>query len=60
MGSHIKSMCKVDRKLIDKYPEEFFTAVNKPKYVCKKCLRAASDKAFLCSPKSLGKKKKKK
>jgi hypothetical protein len=53
-------MCKVDRKCISAYPDEFFDAVNKPKYVCKKCLRTASDKAFLCAPEKLKKKKKKK
>ena len=60
MGTHIKRMCKVDRKLITEYPDEFIDAVNKPKYICMKCLRVASDKSYLCDPAKLKKKKKKK
>ena len=60
MGSHIKRMCKIDWKCIAAYPGEFYNAVNKPKYVCSKCLRVANDKAFLCAPVKLRKKKKKK
>ena len=59
MGTNIKRMCKVDRKLIDEFPEEFFAVVNKPKYICKKCLRVACDKTYLCDPAKLKKKKKK-
>ena len=60
MATHIKRMCKVDRKLIDAFPDEFIDAVGKPKYICKKCLRVANDKTYLCDPVKLKKKKKKK
>jgi hypothetical protein len=60
MGTHIKRMCKLDRKLITEYPDEFIDAVAKPKYICKKCLRVARNKSYLCAPEKIRKKKKKK
>lgn len=45
-----KSLCKWKKKDIDKDLHSLMRIVEKPKFICKDCLRAAQDKNFLCKP----------
>ena len=46
----MKSLCDLTKKEIENDIENIMTMVNKPKYVCVKCARAANDKKFVCKP----------
>ncbi len=49
-------MCKFSSKGIDKEEfEKYSLLVGKPKYICKKCGRAARDSDNLCDPKKIKK-----
>ncbi len=39
----------------DKNRDELLEILKKPKYFCKKCLRAASEGSYLCKPEKLKK-----
>lgn len=43
-----KSLCKWKKKDIEKSVDQLAVMVNKPRFVCKDCARAANDKAHLC------------
>ncbi len=44
----MKTLCKIKRQEFDTLLPEIVQLVQKPKYLCKKCLRAASQKKVLC------------
>jgi len=48
-----KSLCKWKKKDIDRNFNELKHIVDKPRYACRDCARAAHDKGFLCEPKKL-------
>lgn len=48
-----KTLCNWSRKDIIKNSDKLFKIVSEPKYVCKKCARAASKEEYLCEPKSI-------
>jgi len=43
-----KSLCKWKKKDIEKDIHELIHIVDKPRFICKDCARAAHDKGFLC------------
>lgn len=45
-----KSLCKWKKKEIEKHVHELIHIVEKPRYFCKECARAAHNKGFLCKP----------
>lgn len=45
-----KTLCKWKKKEIEKHVNELIHIVEKPKYFCKECARAANNKNFLCKP----------
>ncbi|WP_448247902.1 hypothetical protein [Thalassotalea agariperforans] len=48
-----KSLCKWKKKDIEKHVHELMQIVEKPRYFCKECARAAHNKGFLCKPTNL-------
>ena len=48
-----KTLCDWSRKDISKKSAKLATIVSDPKYVCKKCARAAIEEKYLCEPKSI-------
>ncbi len=53
MAKKTKQLCKWDGKDIRKNFKKFADMVRKPKYVCKKCGRAAAKKIWLHDPAAL-------
>jgi hypothetical protein len=45
-----KTLCEFNKSDHEKYDKEIRKLVKKPKYICKKCLRAVSEKEYLCKP----------
>jgi hypothetical protein len=45
-----KSLCKWKKKEIEKGLRELAHIVDKPRFICKDCARAAHDKNYLCKP----------
>ena len=45
-----KTLCDFSKSDFEKHPKEFMKVIKNPKYICKKCLRASSDKDLLCKP----------
>ena len=45
-----KHMCKLKKKDLEKDMKKFQKTVLPPKFVCKNCMRVASDKKYLCKP----------
>ncbi len=45
-----KCLCSMKKEDIEKRINEIMKMVNTPKYVCKKCARAANEKEFICKP----------
>lgn len=50
----MKSLCKIKRSEYDDLLPKIRKLVGNPQYICKKCLRAASEKKLLCKPDKLG------
>ncbi len=48
-----KTFCDFSKKEMEKYDEEIRKLLKEPKYFCKKCLRASSDKNYLCKPEKI-------
>jgi transposase-like protein len=48
-----KSLCKWKKKDIEHNIHELTHIVDKPRFICKDCARAAHDKNFLCKPMKL-------
>lgn len=48
-----KTLCKAKKSHHAELREEILKAVNQPKYICRKCLRLAAKKKYLCSPERL-------
>jgi hypothetical protein len=48
--SKYKSLCDWNRGQIEKNMSEILELVNHPKYVCRKCARAAEYDDVLCKP----------
>lgn len=51
--SKIKTLCDWDKKEIEKNSSELKSIISNPKYYCKKCARASSNKDYVCKPKKL-------
>jgi hypothetical protein len=45
-----KTLCDFTKSDREKYLHEMKDIIVNPKYICKKCLRASSDKTYLCKP----------
>jgi len=45
-----KSFCDLSKDEIAEKLDEIISLVNKPKYICRKCARAANEKTHLCKP----------
>lgn len=48
-----KTLCEVKQNEIKDLEDELFLILKTPKYMCKKCLRAASISDYLCKPKKI-------
>ena len=48
VDSMAKSLCKWKKKEIEKGVHELAHIVDKPRFICKDCARAAHAKGFLC------------
>ena len=48
-----KSLCKWKKKDIEKDLHELAHIVDKPRFICKECARAAHAKGFLCKARKL-------
>ena len=48
-----KKMCKLADDGLKKKEKEILEQVLEPRYICKKCLRVATDENLLCHPKTL-------
>lgn len=46
----MKCLCDLDKKEIEKKLERIKQMVNAPKYVCRKCARAANKEDYVCKP----------
>ena len=57
MSDKLKRMCSVKKGFIEKEPDAFIKAASPAKFFCKKCLRVASKKKYLCKPEPLKGKK---
>lgn len=45
-----KTLCEFNKTDFEKYDKEIRKLAKKPKYLCKKCFRASSEKEYLCKP----------
>ncbi len=50
-----KKMCKLAKDGLKENEEGILSEVLQPKYICKKCLRVATNNKLLCDPKKLEK-----
>jgi hypothetical protein len=48
--SDMKTLCDFDKKEVEKRITEIMKMVDHPKYVCRKCARAANEKGLVCKP----------
>jgi DNA-binding transcriptional regulator WhiA len=46
----MKEICKMKSEDLESSLKEIKKMVNKPKYICSKCLRAAKKKSYVCKP----------
>jgi len=53
MKNITKTLCDFTKSDFEKYQKEIKIIVSHPKFICKKCLRASSEKDFLCKPKKI-------
>jgi len=51
-----EKICKLNCRDFEKNPDAIFKIVNKPKFICSKCLRVAKNKKYLCKPVALSEK----
>ena len=49
----LKKMCKAAKDGLKANEDAILDEVRDAKYICKKCLRTASDKELLCDPKKI-------
>jgi hypothetical protein len=49
----MKTLCKIKKQEYDKFYPVVRSLVMAPKFICRKCLRVASDKKALCKPEKL-------
>lgn len=56
MGKDTKPLCKWDKVEIKDNLKELKKIVAAPRYICKKCARAAKKEEYLCKPEPLDKK----
>jgi len=49
----IKKMCKAAKDGFKSNEDEILSEIRNAKFICKKCLRSASDKKLLCEPKKI-------
>lgn len=49
----IKKLCEIKKEDYKFYEEEILKIVQNPLFICKKCLRVANDKKFLCKGKEI-------
>ncbi len=52
------SLCDLSKAELEAHWDEISGLVQNPKYMCKKCARAAENKNHLCKPKRIGSRKK--
>lgn len=48
-----KNMCKLAKDGLKKDGDAIIAEVQSPRFICKKCLRVATNKDLLCHPKKL-------
>jgi hypothetical protein len=48
--SDTNCLCDWDKKDIEKRLHVVMSMVHRPKYVCRKCARAANEKEYVCKP----------
>lgn len=48
-----KKLCKWKKAAIDEKMDKLQDIVSQPRYVCRNCARAASDRKYLCKPEKL-------
>lgn len=48
-----KTLCELSKDDFSKFDKLYRKVVKKPKYFCKKCLRACAEKDLLCKPSKL-------
>ena len=46
----MKTLCDMDKNEIEKKLERIKKMVNKPRFVCRKCARAANEEEYVCKP----------
>ena len=46
----MKTLCDLKKDYIEEHITEVIKLVDKPMYVCRKCLRSANEKDKLCKP----------
>jgi hypothetical protein len=49
----MKSLCECSKKEVEKRLAEIMRLVDRPRYICCKCARAANDKELLCKPRKI-------
>ena len=49
----MKTLCDLDKKELEKRLPEIMRMVDRPRYICRKCARAANDKDRLCRPRKI-------
>lgn len=60
MTKQRKPLCKWDKEEIKESLKELKKIVSQPRFVCRKCARAAGEEDYLCKPEPLDKEKKEK
>jgi len=45
-----KTFCDLSKDYVAKHLDEIIPLINNPKFICKKCARAANDETHLCKP----------
>jgi len=53
MSDGTKTLCKYKKEKIEEHMETLKQIVGNPKFICRKCARAAKDEKYLCKPVTL-------
>jgi len=53
MSADTKTMCKYKKEKIEENLEILKQIVKNPKFICRKCARAAKEEKYLCKPLTL-------